>query len=145
MSKLVKVKRFDKTLPLPEYKTKGAAAFDIASRVEATIKPGVVVVIPGNIALEVPKGYFVLMAARSSLRKHGLTVINGVGIMDSDFAGDEDEYRIALQNFTKKTVVVEKGMRIAQGVLLKYEQAKFKEVSKMRAKTRGGFGTTGHK
>ena len=145
MSKVVPIKRFDKKMPLPAYQTKGAAGFDLYAREGAVIKPGEVVLIPLNVAIAIPKGHFILLAARSSLRKIGLTIINGVGIIDSDFQGEEDEFRFAAQNFIKKTVIVEKGTRIAQGVLLKYETAKWKEVSKMKAKTRGGFGSTGQK
>jgi dUTP pyrophosphatase len=145
MSKVIRIKRFDKSLPLPEHKTKGAAGFDFTAREDTAIKAGEIAIIPLNVALEVPKGYVVLLVERSSTRKFGVTMINGVGIMDSDFRGDEDEYRFLAQNFTKKTVVIEKGTRIAQGILIKHETVKFKEVSKLGNKTRGGFGTTGHK
>ena len=145
MSKLIRVKRFDKSLPLPEYHTKGAAGFDFYTREKVTIKAGELALIPLNLAIEVPKGHVILLVSRSSTRKFGLTMINSVGIMDSDYVGDEDEYHFSAQNFTKKTVTIEKGTRIAQGVLIKYETAKWKEVAKLGNKTRGGFGTTGHK
>jgi len=145
MSKRIKIKRFDKSLPLPEYKTKGAAAFDFYTREEAVIKPGELAMIPINLAIEIPRGYFLLLAARSSTYKLGLTMINGIGIIDPDFRGDEDEIRCVVQNYTKKKVVIEKGTRIVQGSLVKITQANWQEVSKMSAKTRGGFGSTGHK
>ncbi len=143
--KPIRIKRFDKSLPLPEYKTPGAAGFDFYTREEVTIKPGELALIPLNLAIEVPKGHVVLLVARSSTRKFGLTMINGVGIMDSDYRGDNDEYHFSAQNFTKKTVTIEKGARIAQGILVQYHQAKWKEVPKLGNKSRGGFGTTGHK
>ncbi len=145
MAKTIRIKRFDKSLPLPEYKTKGAAGFDLSARETTTIKAGEIDRIPLNIALEIPKGHFLLLAARSSTYKLGLTMINGIGVIDSDFRGNEDEFGFMVQNFTKKTVVIEKGMRIAQGIIIKHERASWKEVPKMKAKTRGGFGTTGHK
>ncbi|MBX4189959.1 dUTP diphosphatase [Candidatus Parcubacteria bacterium] len=145
MSKKIDIKRFDKSLPLPEYKTKGAAGFDLAAREDVTIKPGQIVAISLNVAIAIPKGYFMVQAARSSTHKLGLMAANGIGIIDSDYAGDEDEYKFLAYNFTKKTIKIEKGTRIAQGILLKCEQAAWKEVTKMKAKTRGGIGSTGHK
>ncbi|HWA64537.1 MAG TPA: dUTP diphosphatase [Candidatus Paceibacterota bacterium] len=145
MLKQIKIKRFDPSLPLPEYKTAGAAGFDLAARETVTLKPGVTALIPLNVAIAVPKGYFVLLAARSSLHKLGLLPVNGVGIIDTDYAGDEDEYKFLAHNFTRKTVTVEKGTRVAQGILLKFSRATWRETSKMKAKTRGGFGSTGHR
>ena len=145
MPKTIRVKRFDKSLPLPAYQTKGAAGFDFYTRETVTIKPNELALIPLNLAIEVPKGHVILLMSRSSTRKFGLTMINSVGVMDSDYIGDEDEYHFSAHNFTKKTVTLEKGTRIAQGVLIKYETAKWKEVAKLGNKTRGGFGTTGHK
>jgi len=145
MSRTIRIKRFDKSLPLPAYQTPGAAGFDFYTREKVTIKPGELMLIPLNLAIEVPKGHVVLLVSRSSTRKFGITMINSVGIMDSDYIGDGDEYHFSAQNFTKKTVTIEKGTRIAQGILIKYEQAKWKEVKKLGNKTRGGFGSTGHK
>jgi dUTP pyrophosphatase len=68
---------------------------------------------------------------------------NSVGIGDSDFRGDEDEYKAALLNFTDKPVTVEKGDRIAQGIFIKFTRGEWEEVEKMDNKTRGGFGSTG--
>lgn len=139
------IKRFDKTLPLPEYKTRGAVAFDLSARETIKLKPGEIAYIPLNVAIRPPKGYFILQAPRSSTHKLGLMAVNSVGVIDHDYSGDEDEYKFAAYNFTKKAILIEKGTRIAQGILLKYEQAAFREVPKMNRKTRGGFGSTGHK
>ncbi len=145
MSKLIRVKRFDKSLPLPEYKTKGAAGFDLTARETTIIKPSTVGYIPLNIAVETPKDHFFVLAARSSTHKLGLLPANGIGIGDSDFRGDGDEYKFPAFNFTKKTITIEKGTRIAQGLFVKFTKAKWKEVNKLNSKTRGGFGSTGHK
>ncbi len=145
MSKKVEIKRFDKSIPLPEYKTAGAAGFDLAARETTVIKSGEVGYIPLNIAVATPKDHVLLIAARGSTHKLGLMPVHGVGIGDPDFRGDNDEYKAPLFNFTKKSVTIEKGTRIAQGIFVKFTQAAWKEVKKMKAKTRGGFGTTGHK
>jgi dUTP pyrophosphatase len=145
MSKKIKIKRFDKSLPLPEYKTSGSAGFDLSAREATRIKPGQVGIIPLNFAVETPRDHMLLIVARSSTHKHGIMPINGIGIGDSDFRGDEDQYRFPAFNFTKKTITIEKGTRIAQGIFVKFTKADWNEVSRMKAKTRGGFGSTGHK
>jgi len=145
MSKKIKIKRFDKALALPEYKTAGAAGFDLVAREDTKIEPGMVGYIPLNVAIETPKNHLLMIAPRSSTHKLGLMQANSIGIGDSDFRGDEDEYKMAVLNFTKKVVVIEKGTRIAQGIFVKFTKAKWQEVSKMNSKTRGGFGSTGKK
>jgi len=141
----IRIKRFDKSFPLPEYKTSGAAAFDLTARVGLEILPHKVGYIPLNIACETPKGYFLLLAARSSTHKKGLMLVNGIGIGDPDFTGDEDEYAAAYLNFTDNAVQIEAGERIAQGMFIKFEKAEWEEVDSLGNKTRGGFGSTGTK
>ena len=137
------IRRFDKELPLPEYKTAGAAGFDLAARERVVVPPHEVALVPLNVAIEPPKGYFVLLAARSSLHKKGLMPANGVGIIDADYSGNEDEYKIVLFNFSNNEAVVERGERIAQGVFVPVAQGLWHEVDDMGNKSRGGFGTTG--
>src|SRR3989344_9390040 len=139
----VRIKRFDKSLPLPEYKTAGAVAFDLAPRVSVTLLPGGIVRVPLNVAIEPPPGYMVMLAARSSLHKKGLMLANGVGIGDRDFSSNEDEYHAALYNFTEKEICIERGERLVQGVFKKYDKAEWEEVDDLQNKTRGGFGSTG--
>ncbi len=141
--KVIKIKRFDKTVPLPEYKTEGAAAFDLCARIAVEIPPKEIGYVPLNVAVEVPEGHFLLLVARSSTHKKGLIMANGIGIMDPDFSGDEDEYKAVYYNFTDKPVMIEKGERIAQGLVIKRETVQWQEVNVMENKTRGGFGTTG--
>ena len=143
MEKFVKVRRFDRKIPLPEFKTKGAAAFDLYARLNVEIPPKEIKYVPLNVAIETPPGYFLLLVSRSSTHKKGLWMANGVGIGDPDFSGDNDEYKAVYYNFTDKTVLVEKGERIAQGLIVKREAISWKEVDKMENKTRGGWGTTG--
>ena len=139
----VRIKRIDKSLPLPEYKTAGAVAFDLASRVGMTIPPQSIAQVPLNVAIEIPSGFMIMLAARSSLHKQGLRMINSVGIMDQDYRGNNDEYHALLQNFTDKSVVIEKGARLVQGILKQHEKAEWHEVDDLENKSRGGFGTTG--
>ena len=141
----VKIKRFDKNLPLPVHKTAGAAAVDLYSRIDIDIQSKEIVYIPMNIAIKVPDGYFTLLASRSSTHKLGLQGINGIGIIDRDYCGDEDEIKFAARNFTDSQVHIEKGTRLCQLVLIKYENFDFAEVDEMGEVSRGGFGTTGVK
>jgi dUTP pyrophosphatase len=141
----IKIKRFDKAIELPKRHSDYAAAFDLCAREKAVIAPKAVAYIPLNVAVETPKGHFMLLAGRSSLHKKGLMAINGIGIIDPDYSGDEDEVKGALYNFTDKEVVIEKGDRIMQGVFIKAEHWEWDEVESMPNKTRGGFGSTGHK
>mgnify|MGYP001618000712 FL=1 len=86
----VSVRRIDKGIPLPEYKTAGAAAMDCSVREDIEIPAMSIAMVPLNIALKPPQGHFVLLAARSSLHKRGLSMANGIGIGDEDFSGDND-------------------------------------------------------
>jgi dUTP diphosphatase len=141
----IKIKRFDKSLPLPIHKTPGSVAVDLYSRLDSTIKAHQVAYIPMNVAIEIPTGYFVMMAPRSSTHKIGLTGVNGVGVFDRDFCGDNDEYHFIVYNFTDKEVKVEKGTRLCQLLLIKCEDFNIQEVNKMKNTDRGGIGSTGVK
>lgn len=140
----VKIKLVDRTLPVPEYKTVGAVGFDLYLRNDETIAPHQVVRMPANVVIQIPKGHFLLINGRSSTpMKFGLLIFTG--IIDPDFCGDEDEFSIQAMNLTNKTVRLEKGLRIAQGILIKISKADFNVVDRMGNKSRGGYGTTGHK
>jgi dUTP pyrophosphatase len=139
----VQVRRVDKGLPLPEYKTLGAAAMDCLVREDVMISPKSVALVPLNIALKPPQGHFVLLAARSSLHKRGLSMANGIGIGDEDFSGDNDEYQAALYNFTDVPVALKKGDRIVQMIILPFNHVVWDEVGSLGNSDRKGFGTTG--
>jgi dUTP pyrophosphatase len=141
----IKIKRFDKSLELPKHQSEQAAAFDLTAREAVTIAPKQIVYIPMNIGVETPKGHFLLLAGRSSLHKRGVMMINGIGIVDPDYSGEDDEVHAALYNFSEKAVTIEKGDRLTQGIFIKAESWEWDEVEKMPNKTRGGFGSTGNK
>lgn len=139
------IKRFDKTLPLPAHKTPGAVAVDLCSRLDMDIKPKEIAYIPMNVAIKIPDGYFILLAPRSSTHKLGIQGINGVGVMDRDYCGNDDEYHFAVRNFTDNSVHINKGDRLCQLILIKCENFEFDQVDTMPDTSRGGFGTTGVK
>ena len=141
----VKIYRLDKSLPLPEYKTKGSVAFDLYSRLDLEIKPKEIVLVPTNLIIRTPKNYMLLIAARSSTPiKLGLSVLNGIGIIDQDYCGPEDEIKLQTYNFTENPVKITKGQRIGQATFLRIDKAQWQEVQTIKNRTRGGFGSTGH-
>ncbi len=141
----IQIKRFDKTLPLPEYKTVGAAAFDLVARETTIIEPHQVGLVPLNIAISLPADHWALVSARSSLHKKGVMLANGIGVGDSDFSGDNDEYKAALLNFTDQPVTIERAERIVQMIIMNRKKIELVEVDKLGNPDRGGFGSTGRK
>ena len=139
----IEIRRFDKELPLPTYGTEGAAALDCYAREEVTIAPKEIGYAFLNFAMKLPEGHFALLVARSSLHKRGLMFMNGVGVLDEDYRGDEDEPRAILYNFTDAPITVQKGDRIAQLIVLPYDKVSWKEVDSLGEKSRGGLGSTG--
>ncbi len=138
-----KIKRIDTTLPLPTYETEGSVGFDILAREKTTIPPKEIKLIPGNIIVEVPKGYMLMVASRSSTpKKKGLTPPHGLGIIDHDYCGEQDEIKIQVYNFTNNSVIVGKGEKIAQGVFIRIDKLSWNEVNTMNNNSRGGFGST---
>src|SRR3954465_3405526 len=141
----VRINRLSPAVPLPKYESPGAAGFDLAASQEVTVPPGGVALIPTGIVVEVPRGHFLGVFARSSTPlKRGLMVANGVGVIDEDYCGPRDEIKIQVLNFTQSPVTVARGDRIAQGLLLPIPRADWVETDEpLRDGSRGGFGATG--
>lgn len=139
-----KIKRVDKSLPLPAYETSGSVGFDIIAREDTEIPPKEISLVPGNIIVEVPKGYMLMIASRSSTPKRkGLSPPHGLGIIDHDYCGEQDEIKIQVYNFTNNSVIVGRGEKIAQGIFIKIDKLNWEEVDNMNFNSRGGFGSTG--
>lgn len=140
----VKIKRLDKTLPLPEYHTPGSVAFDFSASQDTLIPAKGIEKIPTGLIIETPQGYGLIIASRSSLAyKKGLILSNGIGIIDQDYCGETDEILISVYNLTDKEVKIEKGERIAQGLFMRLDTAEWQEVEKIKDQSRGGYGSTG--
>jgi dUTP pyrophosphatase len=130
-------------VPLPSYQTAGAAGFDLAASADLVVSPGEIRLVPTGLVIEVPAGHFLGIFARSSTPlKRGLIVANGVGVLDSDYCGPEDEVRIQVLNVTQAPVSIVRGDRLAQGVILPFVRADWREADASRP-SRGGFGSTG--
>jgi len=140
----VKIKRIDKELPLPIYETGGSVGFDIIAREEVYVSPKEMGMIPSNLIVEVPDGYMLVVASRSSTpRKKGLTPPHGFGIIDQDYCGSKDEIKVLVYNFLDEKVVINRGEKIAQGVFVKIDRFEWNEVDEVENESRGGFGSTG--
>ncbi len=142
----MKVKVINKSnFPLPEYKTKGAAGVDLKANIEEEIvlKPLERKLIPTGLYVEIPEGYEGQVRPRSGLAiKHGVTVLNAPGTIDSDYRG---EICVILINLGNEDFVINPGDRIAQFILNKYECIDFELIDKLSDTERGegGFGHTG--
>ncbi|MDD5110629.1 MAG: dUTP diphosphatase [Patescibacteria group bacterium] len=140
----IQIKRLDPSLPLPEYHSPGACAFDIYARETTVVPAGKLAHIPTNLIIGVPKGYVLFLSLRSSSpKKFGLLVPNAPGIIDQDYCGPTDEIKIAAVNFTDHDVTIERGVRFAQGTFVKIDQAEWQERNEISATDRGSFGSTG--
>jgi dUTP pyrophosphatase len=129
---------------LPSYGTSEAAGFDLAAAHDLVISPRQIVLVRTGLVIEVPTGYFLAIFARSSTPlKRGLIVSNGVGVIDPDYSGPNDEVMIQVMNITDSDVTIGRGDRLAQGIVLPAPRIVWEEVSEIREVTRGGFGSTG--
>jgi len=139
----VRIMRVDPELPLPVYETPGAVGFDLLARVETTVEPRGLARIPANVVVETPPGYMLLVAARSSLPgRKGLSVPHGIGVIDQDYCGPNDEVLVQVYNFTDAPVTVARGDKIAQGVFVRVDRARWEEADLSDRASRGGFGST---
>ena len=143
----VKIKRREsaKDLPVPEYATTGSSGVDLYADVErdTVISPGEIKLISCGIYLELPEGYEAQTRPRSGLAlKHGITLVNTPGTIDSDYRG---LLNLIVTNLGKEDFVIERGHRLAQMVIREVTRAEFQEVEELGSTERahGGFGHTG--
>ena len=132
-------------LALPSYATEGAAGMDIAAAIDQPrcLKPGAIMAIPTGFAIELPTGYEAQIRPRSGLAlKHGVTIANAPGTIDSDYRG---EIAVILINNGNRGFTITRGMRIAQMVFAAVTTATPIEVDDLDDTERaaGGFGSTG--
>ncbi|MCH4142736.1 dUTP diphosphatase [Acetobacter peroxydans] len=132
-------------LPLPSYATSGAAGMDFLAAVEqpVVIEPGARVLVPTGLKMALPPGYELQVRPRSGLAlKHGVVLPNAPGTIDEDYRG---EIGIIVMNAGAEPFIVERGMRIAQGVVAPVVRAVWSECASLDETKRGegGFGSTG--
>ena len=132
-------------VPLPAYQTPGSAGLDLCAALPEAVQlaPGERRLIPTGLVFEIPEGYEGQVRPRSGLAlKHGISIVNSPGTIDSDFRG---EVGIVLINHGSEPYVVEPLSRIAQIVLARVEQFAIEEAESLTETSRGagGYGSTG--
>lgn len=142
---MVEVKIVTKNGEVPKYETTGSAGMDLRAMIDDPIvlEPGQRMLVPTGLFIELPLGYEAQVRARSGLAiKHGITLINAIGTVDSDYRG---EIKVPLVNLGQESFKINNGERIAQMVITKYEQVNWIVVSELSETERGtgGFGHTG--
>lgn len=133
------------TNPLPNYQTLGSSGMDLLSNNDEpiTLNPMERTLVPTGLFVEIPLGYEGQVRARSGLSiKNGITLVNCVGTIDSDYRG---ELRVPVINLGHEPFTIVKGDRIAQLIITKYERITWTQVDQIEDTERGagGFGSTG--
>ena len=139
----IRVKKLDNSAIIPSYQTKGSAGVDLHSIEDKIIESGKREIISTGLAFSIDDGYEVQIRPRSGLAlKHGITLLNTPGTIDSDYRG---EIKVVLINLSKESFEIKKGERIAQAVVKEVVLAQFLEVDELDDTSRGsgGFGSTG--
>ena len=140
----VLIQRFDPELPLPGFARPGDAGADLYARVATTIAPGERALVPTGTAMALPNGFVALVVPRSgNALKRGLTLLNTPGVIDAGYRGEVS--CIVYNADPRETLVIERGERIAQLLVLRLPDVTFTEVSGLPGTQRaaGGFGSTG--
>ena len=146
MNSNLKVKKTKEFATLPKRATEGSAGFDLFAAIEKSIDilPGEISMVPTGIAISIDNpSYFGMICARSGLSiKHGITLANGVGVIDSDYRG---EIFIGLHNISNKTYTITPNQRIAQLIIVPISYTGITEITHLDETERGqgGFGSTG--
>ncbi len=146
---VVRFRRLDGNadLPIPAYATSGAAGFDLRAAVPddapLLLQPGERMLVPTGFACAVPHGYEMQVRPRSGLAvKHGVSVANSPGTVDSDYRGP---LMVCLINLGREPFAIRRGDRVAQAVVAPAPQLTLIEADELDATARGegGFGSTG--
>ena len=135
----------DLDLPLPAYVSAGAAGMDLAAALESEVAlaPGEIQLIPTGLALAIPAGFEGQIRPRSGLAlKHGITLINSPGTVDSDYRG---EIGLPVINLGPRPYTIRRGERLAQLVIQRIYRANLQETDRLESTERGqgGFGHSG--
>ncbi|GHT88659.1 deoxyuridine 5'-triphosphate nucleotidohydrolase [Alphaproteobacteria bacterium] len=143
---IIKFYRLNSAVQVPIRGTEESAGYDLSACLDENfcLKPHEISIIGTGLALEIPSGFFGMICPRSGLAaKHGISILNAPGIIDSDYRG---EIKCILINFSENEFVIEDKMRIAQLIICKHENCSFLEKS-LNNSERGenGFGSTGLK
>jgi dUTP pyrophosphatase len=138
----VPILRLRESVAAPAYATPGSVGFDLSTAQAVDIEPGEIALVGTGLVVATPPGWALLVCLRSSTPKRfGVIQPHGIGVIDQDYCGSEDELRLQLLNFTKTAIHIPAESRIAQGVFVRAEQAIWTAHLPGRV-SRGGFGST---
>ena len=141
----VKVERIDLCMPMPCYAYDGDAGMDLRSTEDVEVKPNERVLVGTGLKMAIPRGYYGAIVPRSGMAfKHGITVVNTPGTIDSKYRG---EVKVAIYNVDDEPYFINRGDRIAQIVFKKHEHANLLEVEDLddTGRGEGGFGSSGYR
>ena len=132
-------------IPLPSYESETASGMDLPAAIleDLILNPGRHLLVPTGLSISLPNGFEAQIRPRSGLAmRHGITVLNTPGTIDSDYRG---EIQVILINHGRSPFAISRGMRIAQMVISPVTRVKIEEVSSLNVtrRGRGGFGSTG--
>ena len=139
---VLKFKVLEPDAVVPKYATDGSAGFDFTCLNEVEIPPGRSELIRTGLAVGIPEGYFISIVPRSSTGlKTPLRMPHSMGVIDSDYRG---EIMLLFQNTGRKPFIVQKGRKLAQGIVMPFVRMEMATVSYMWETVRGegGFGST---
>jgi len=139
----IKIKKIKESAILPHYAHEGDAGVDLYSTEDYVLRPGQRVLVSTGLSMAIPKGYEGQVRPKSGLAlKHGISVCNSPGTIDSGYHG---EIGVISINHSNEEFKIEKGIKIAQMIFNKVEEAEFEEVEELDNTKRGeeGFGSTG--
>ena len=137
--------KIGREIPLPYYATEGAAAVDLHACIDeaVTLPPGGRALLPTGLAAAIPAGHVGLLAVRSSMGiRHGVTLSNGIGVIDSDYRG---QVHVGLHNLSGEPYTVQPGDRVAQLMVVPVAAPEIEVVDALPETVRGagGLGSTG--
>lgn len=140
----VKFRRENSDVPIPEYKPDTAAGFDIAALEDTIVPAKEIKYIRTGLYVDIPEGYFMALISRSSTPgRTGLVFPHGLGVIDPTYSGPDDEIKLLVYNSRDEERQINKGERIAQGLIIPAPKIEWEEADKLSKESRGGFGSTG--
>lgn len=147
MIKFEKVSRIEEELKLPERSTSNSAGYDFFNPEEVEIQPNQIKYVKTGVKSQFPEDRMLVLCNRSSNpKKKGLVLVNGVGIVDSDYYNNldnEGEIAFAFMNITSEPVVLQPGEKLGQGIFVKFDVTADDCASNPCGTRVGGFGSTG--
>lgn len=136
----VRIKRLDKTLPLPKYAGKDSLRIELTCRKDTIVEPNGIKLVPTNVEIDTPKGYIFILASHAAIpSEKGLLSPQGITVLDfasdglatgPDVPGEKrtGELKLQVYNFTDERAIIMRGQKMAEGIFVKAECAQWQEI-----------------